>query len=143
MSIHYMEMTTEPQTCRNCGGVIEPGWGQRVEEWDYDWDNPDENAQGSIQVKTSEWYQCALGAECIETACKSGYNLQFLRDIATGKIKGENGRDPLPENWRTMARNAHNGFSRQNRELAYGIAAQADGAMREAGFGAIGGGRGY
>ena len=140
MSIHYMEMTTEPQTCHNCGGTIRPGWGQRVEEWDYNWDNPDENKQGSVKVKIGEWHQCGLGVDCIENACQSGHNLQFLRDIATGKIKDADG-DLLSKTWQTMARDAYNGFARQIRELAYGIASQYDGAMREAGFGAIGGGR--
>lgn len=136
MSIHYEEMTMEPQVCHNCGGTIEPGWGQRVEEWDYDWDNPNENEQGSVKVKVREWYQCAFGSDCITQACESGHNLRFLQNIATGKI------EDVPVRWRDMARNAYNNFVRQNRELAYGIAAQEDGAMREAGWGAIGGGRG-
>ncbi len=139
MSIHYEEMTTKPQTCHNCGGTIESGWGSRVEEWGYPWDGSD--GEGSITEKLNEWYECALGRRCIEAACQSGVNLTFLRGIATGQITMDTDR-PFPTDMRETARLAYNKFAGQNRTLREALDSQADGAMREAGFGAIGGGRG-
>lgn len=133
MSIHHEERNTKPQTCHNCGGTIEPMRGQRVEEWDYPWDGSD--TEGSIARKLGEWHVHFDGDEgCMKAACASGHNLDFLRGLAHNS--------DLSQTWRDMARTAYNAHIKGNRELAEMIARGEEGAMREAGWGGIGGSQG-
>jgi len=133
MSIHYEENNTAPQTCHNCCGTIQPGQGQRVEEWGYPWDGSD--TEGSITEKLDEWYVHFEGVDCLKAACASGHNLSYLRAVAEGETE-------FGQKWREMARAAYNAHARSNRELAEMIARGEEGAMREAGWGGIGGSQG-
>lgn len=133
MSIHYEERNTTEHTCHNCGGVIEPGRGQRIEEWGYPWDGSD--TEGSIAQKLGEWHVHFEGDEtCMRAACASGHNLDFLRDLFDN--------DTLNQTWREMARTSYNAHAKGSRELAEMIARGEEGAMREAGWGGIGGSQG-
>ena len=136
MSIHYGKITTKPETCHNCGDEIEIGRGQHVEEWGYPWDGSD--TEGSITEKLDEWYVHFQGVECLRAACACGCNMQYLRDVATGRDRVD-GQDAWGKQWRDMARAAYNAHAKSNRELAEMIARGEEGAMREAGWGVIGG----
>lgn len=138
MSIHYEEYNTAPQTCHNCGGTIQPGQGQRVEEWGYPWDGSD--TEGSITEKLDEWYQHFPGVECLKLACASGQNLDYLKWWARG-CPGSGFGKPADE-WIKMARAAYNAHAQHNRELAEMIARGEEGAMREAGWGGLAGSQG-
>lgn len=138
MSIHHEELNSTIQMCHNCGGNIEPGRGQRVEEWGYPWDGSD--TEGSITEKLDEWYEHFTSEECLTAACASGHNLDYLLWWVHG-CKGSGFGRPA-NRLANMARAAYNAHARGNRELAEMIARGEEGAMREAGWGGIGGSQG-
>lgn len=129
---------TRPEICHNCGTKLKPGQGYRVEEWDYPWDGSD--TEGSITELMVTWYEEPVGVECMKRCAANGHNLEFLRDFATGKRKA--GHEPFAKEWRDIARSAYNAHVKGDRELADMIARGEEGAMREAGWGGIGGSQG-
>lgn len=67
--------------CANCGAECAPGTAEHYEERGYDWDNPDEDAQGSVMVTLADWYQHPVGPECVRAAIHTGHNDRFWRPI--------------------------------------------------------------
>ena len=122
---------TSPAACRNCGMMARPGQLVRGERWDYDWDNPDEDAQGSIQVLMESWWEHpAARIECIEESLRMGHNYEFIRAVAQDNSQ--------PTDVRERARTAYNEMV----EAMRGIARANDLAARENGYGVSGGPRG-
>lgn len=122
-------INTQPVDCAHCGATCAPGTAERVENWDYDWDDPDEDAQGSAQVMLAAWWQHPVGPECVREAIRTGHNDRFLAEALRDRS--------LPDDVRAEAREA----LRKTAEVMQAMARADDMAARERGWGVIGGPR--
>ncbi len=116
--------------CAHCGADCAAGTAQHYEEWGYNWDDDDEDAQGSVQVKLNEWWQHPVGPECVREAIRTGHNDQWLASI----LRDER----IPADLRDEARET----LRRTAEVSQSVARANDAAAREQGWGVIGRPRG-
>ena len=130
MTTYFEGGNQHPARCRDCGQELATGEGVEYSVWGYDWDDPDTDTQGSITVELSRYTLCYNATECAEHVVERGTNIAALRRVAQDY---ENCNDELI----ARARAALVEYSRIMQGLAHG----ADMAVREAGWGAIGGGR--
>jgi hypothetical protein len=128
MGTHHEGKNTQPALCRDCEQQLSVGEGIVYSVWDYDWDDPDTDAQGSITVEMERYTLCENATECAERIVERGTNIAALRKIVQD-------RENYDAELRTRAREILVEYSRTAQELARG----ADMAAREAGYGAIGG----
>jgi len=112
--------------CRDCSAHLNPNEGLLVAISYYDWDNPNEDEQGSI-LQTRYEVRCIYRTECAGRVVAQSTNLCALRAVATDY---ENLGHLATEAQRILAEYA---------ELAHQQAHAADLAAREAGWGVIGG----
>ena len=116
-------------TCRNCGARVEPGEGWLYAFSYYDWDNSDEDVQGSI-LQTRHEVGCYNATDCAQRVVEQGTNLRALREVAGNY-------EHLGE-LATQARAILHEWA----EITQTKAITADLVAREAGWGVIGGPRG-
>lgn len=128
MATYHEGNNAQPTTCRDCGRQLGVGKGIVYSVWDYDWDNPDTNAQGSITVEMERYTLCDNATECAERVIQNGTNIAALRAIVAD-------RENYNEDMITRARAILVDYSRLMQDQAHA----ADLAAREAGYGAIGG----
>lgn len=128
MTTYNEGYNTKPAVCRDCGCKLNVGEGLAYSVWDYDWDNPDTDAQGSIMVEMERYTLCYNATECGERVIERGTNIAALRAIV-------NDREGYNDEMQAQARAILAEYSRIRQELMHG----ADLAARESGWGAIGG----
>lgn len=128
MATYFEGNNTEPARCRDCGRELKAGEGVVYSLWDYDWDDPDTDAQGSITVELERYTLCENATECAERVVERGTNIAALRKVAQDY---ENCNDELIARARAILAE----YSRTMQDLAH----SADLAARESGYGAIGG----
>jgi hypothetical protein len=75
------------QVCEICGGII-PAGDQAVIHSDYDWDNPDEDMQGSVMVS---FYRHVDPATCQNYLTQQAL-ASAIRDVQTNDLLSETGR---------------------------------------------------
>lgn len=131
MATHDEGVNTKPATCRDCGQALEIGQGNVYSIFDYDWDNPDTNAQGSVMVEMDRYALCANATQCAERVIERGTNFAALLAIL-------HDTEHYPAELRTKARAILADYSRITQDIQHA----ADLTAREAGYGAIGGYRG-
>lgn len=119
---------THAAVCRDCGQKLNGGEGIVYSVWDYDWDDPDTDAQGSITVEMERYTLCYHATECAERVIEQGTNITALRSIVRDR---ENHNDDMIARARAILAE----YSGIRQEQMHG----ADLAAREAGWGAIGG----
>lgn len=118
------------EKCRDCNCQLPPGSGIVYEVWGYNWDDPDENAQGSITVKLDRYVLCRNATTCAERVVATGTHIDALRRVAQDR---ENLGD-LADRARTILVD----IAQIQQQLCLGD----DLTARESGYGAIGGYRG-
>jgi len=128
MAKYFEGNNTQPTRCRDCGQQLGVGEGVVYSVWDYDWDDPDTDAQGSITVEMERYTICCNATECAERVVERGTNIVALRKVAQNY---ENCNDELIARARAILAE----YSLTMQDLARG----ADMAARESGYGAIGG----
>lgn len=127
----YLEgKNAKPAVCRDCGQKIGVGEGVVYSVWDYDWDDPDTDVQGSITVEIGRYTLCYNATACAERVIERGTNIAALRAIVNDR---ENHSDDMIVRARTILAEYANVARELNKSRDY--------AAREAGWGAIGGGR--
>ncbi len=131
MHTDFEGKNTKPGTCRDCGQTIGIGEGVVYSVMDYDWDDPDTNAQGSIMVEISRYMLCYNATQCAERVVERGTYIPALRTVA---YDTENVSPEL----RAKARAILADYAKLFQEMQMG----EDYAARENGYGVIGGHRG-